>query len=111
MDASSTIRIGINFILQSIDVPKFRRRRMAVEQIVDAEPGAPPCRKCITCIKVHFSEALAVDLAERNGGIGARGGHARKVTHRGGSYARPRRERIISRDSEHSDPRSRNQNL
>ena len=37
MDIGSTVGVGVDFGFQPIHIPKFRRRSMGVQQIVDAD--------------------------------------------------------------------------
>ncbi len=96
MDIGAAVRVGADLGLQPIDIPEFGRRRMGVEQIVDAERGAPARRESIVRIEIQLPEALAVDLTESGRRIGAGGRHAREIMHGGGVDAGSGRERIIA---------------
>src|SRR5271168_470917 len=41
VDIRSTVRVGADLVLQPIDIPELGRCCVGVEQIVDAERGAP----------------------------------------------------------------------
>src|SRR5580692_2119561 len=84
VNIGSSIRVRANLVLQPVDIPKLRRSRMRVQEIVDAECGAPAGGERVMRIDVHLSESFAIDLAQRGRSIGAGSCNAGEVMHGGG---------------------------
>ncbi len=61
---------GSRLSLQPTDIPELSRVCMGVENIIDAERGAPARRQRVIHVEVHLPEALAVDLGKRGFGRG-----------------------------------------
>src|SRR5271155_105675 len=95
VDIGAPVRIGSNLGLQTVDVPELGRRRVSVEQIVDAERGSHATRESIMNVEVQLPIALPIDLTERRRGVGAGCRYVREVMHGGGIDAGSRRQRVI----------------
>src|SRR6202140_3667021 len=96
MDVGAPVRVGPDLGSKAIDIPELRRRRMSVEQIVDASRGSPPATKGIVSVEIQLAEAFAIDLAGERRGAGAAGRCAGKVLRSGGIDAWAGRERIAA---------------
>jgi len=52
VNIGAPLRIGIDLVLEAIDVPKLSRSCMGVEKIVDSERGAPAPKKSVVSVEV-----------------------------------------------------------
>jgi hypothetical protein len=72
LDSGTTVGVVVNLVLQPVDGPELHRVSVRVEQVVDAERGAPAGGERILSFEIQLSEAVSVYLPGGRRSVGAR---------------------------------------